>query len=92
MVLQPDTDLVYCRPMDTFQHSLVEWLKDPTHTQAALAAAIGKTQVSVHRYSLGHRFPDAETARRIDAHTEGAVPFTAWQADFFARSGLGQAA
>jgi hypothetical protein len=78
--------------MDTFQQALVDWLKDPTHTQAALAAAIGKTQVSVHRYRSGGRFPDAETARRIDSHTHGEVPFSSWHADFLARAGLNSSA
>ena len=74
--------------MSTFQQTLKTWLCADGNTQDALASAIGKTQVAVSRYASGERFPDAQTARAIDAHTRGEVPFEVWQAEFLARSGL----
>ena len=92
MVLQRDTVSVYRGVMKTFQQALCEWLKDHANTQAGLAAAIGKSQVAVHRYAMGTRLPDAPTAQAIDTHTNGAVPFALWRHDFLIRSGLSEAA
>ena len=74
--------------MDSFQTALAAWLELDGNTQTALAQAIDKSQVAVRRYSLGERFPDAETARKIDEATAGAVPFANWQRDFMGRSGI----
>jgi hypothetical protein len=74
--------------MSKFQHSLTEWLAIDGNTQNGLGAAIGVTQVAIHRYAAGSRFPDVDTARKIDAATAGAVPFSDWQADFLERSGI----
>lgn len=74
--------------MITYKEALKLFLDKPENTQNALAEAIGKTQVSVHRYVNGDRFPDADTARAIDKHTAGAVSFVVWQAEFLKRSGL----
>jgi transcriptional regulator with XRE-family HTH domain len=74
--------------MQTYANTLDAYLKRPDVTQQSLADAIGKTQPAVHRYCEGDRFPDADTARKIEAATGGAVPFSLWQAEFLARSGL----
>lgn len=88
MVLLKNTVLVFCAPMTTFQHSLSAWLSNEGNTQAALAAAVGKSQVTICRYVAGTRFPDAATAKAIDKHTAGNVPFSLWEADFLKRSGI----
>lgn len=72
----------------TYQDSLAAYFAAPDRTEAALAAAIGRTQPTINRYRRGERFPDAETARLIDQHTAGAVPFSVWESDFLTRSGL----
>lgn len=64
------------------------YLKEGENDEARLAVQINRSQAAVNRYRNGKRFPDAETARLIDAATGGAVPFSAWQADFMARAGL----
>lgn len=74
--------------MDTFQAALDAYLASHEGGESAFAAAIGTTQASVNRYRNSKRFPDAETARRIDKVTRGKVPFSTWQADFLARSGI----
>ena len=74
--------------MQTYSDLLDAFISRPGQTEADLAARIDKTQPAVHRYRKGKRFPDAETARRIDAATSGEVPFSAWQSDFMARSGI----
>ena len=74
--------------MTSYKDSLAAYLAKPDRTETALADAIGKTQPTVHRYRKGDRFPDAETARLIEAHTGGEVPFAVWQAEFMTRSGL----
>lgn len=74
--------------MNTFQQHLSGWLARSESKQVELAEAIGKQQASISRYAKGERFPDAETARAIEAATGGFVPFSAWQADFMRRSGL----
>ncbi|GAO78675.1 hypothetical protein SC1_01984 [Sphingopyxis sp. C-1] len=53
-----------------------------------MADSIGKTQVAVTRYAGGGRFPDADTARAIEAATNGKVPFALWRSEFEQRSGL----
>jgi len=74
--------------MSTFQNALSAWLRSEGNTQTDLGAAIGKSQAAVHRYASGDRFPDATTARAIEQHTNGDVPFHLWQADFLARAGI----
>ena len=74
--------------MTSYKDPLAAYLAKPDRTETALADAIGKTQPAVHRYRKGDRFPDAETARLIEAQTGGEVPFSIWQAEFMARSGL----
>lgn len=74
--------------MQTYKDKLGEYLAQPGRTENALAALIGKTQPAVHRYRTGDRFPDADTARDIEKHTEGEVPFSLWQAEFLRRSGI----
>ncbi len=73
--------------MSTYANSLKAYLEGDV-TQAGLAEKIGKTQVAVARYAGGLRFPDADTARAIEAATNGAVPFAIWRGEFEQRSGL----
>ena len=77
--------------MSTYANSLKAYLKGDDVTQSGLADQIGKTQVAVARYAGGNRFPDADTARSIDAATSGAVPFALWRSEFERRSGLTRA-
>lgn len=72
----------------TYAETLKAFLERKENTQTVMADAIGKTQVAVHRYAAGDRFPDAETARSIDAHTDGEVPFSLWQCEFLSRAGI----
>lgn len=74
--------------MQTYPTALEAFLNRPGNTESALALAIGKTQPAIHRYRKGARFPNADTARAIDAATAGEVPFAVWQAHFMDRSGL----
>ncbi len=74
--------------MSTFQQALSSWLNEPGNTQAGLAAAVGTSQAAINRYARGVRFPDSIVAGKIDRHTDGAVPFAKWQAEFLERSGL----
>lgn len=74
--------------MSTFREALSAWLAVDGNTQVKLAEGIGKSQVAVHRYCEGDRFPDADTARAIDRETSGEVSFAVWQAEFLSRSGL----
>jgi transcriptional regulator with XRE-family HTH domain len=74
--------------MTTYQEALDAYLAAPDRNETALAEAIGKSQGSVNRYRRGERFPDAATARLIDASTQGAVPFSLWRAEFLRNSGL----
>lgn len=73
--------------MSTYSQTLKAFLDDGV-TQAELGSLIGKTQVAVLRYARGDRFPDADTARAIDAATKGRVAFTAWRSEFEQRSGI----
>lgn len=74
--------------MDTFQQALKAYLDIDENAECALASKVKRSQAAINRYRNGKRFPDAETARLIDEHTDGAVPFNNWQADFLARSGI----
>ena len=73
--------------MSTYKDSLAAYLASPGATEAALAEAIGKKQPTVNRYRNG-RLPDAETARLIDEHTGGQVPFVLWRSDFLKSAGI----
>lgn len=67
---------------------MADFLAKEENTESALAAKVGRTQAAINRYRRGVRFPDAETARAIEQHTAGAVPFDVWQAEFLSRSGI----
>lgn len=73
--------------MSTYSNTLKAFLAEGV-THADLADSIGKTQVAVTRYAGGGRFPDADTARAIEAATNGKVPFALWRSEFEQRSGL----
>lgn len=74
--------------MSTYRETLSQFLGREENSESALASKIGKSQAAVNRYRRGLRFPDAETARTIDAETAGEVPFAVWQAEFLSRSGI----
>lgn len=74
--------------MDSFQSALAIYLARDENAESALAAKVKRSQAAINRYRHGKRFPDADTARLIDEHTDGEVPFKAWQADFLTRSGI----
>lgn len=74
--------------MQTYKDTLKAYLEPDERTQEALAAKVGVKQASIHRYAAGARFPDAEVARKIDEHTDGAVPFSLWQAEAMSRLGI----
>jgi transcriptional regulator with XRE-family HTH domain len=75
----------------SYNKALAAWLDGDGRTQAALADRIGRTQAAVNRYAKGWRFPDAQTARRIDEATDGDVSFDLWQTEATAKL-LGEAA
>lgn len=58
--------------------TLEKFLHDHQITEAAFAAQLGVSQVTVHRYVKGQRFPDKDTILRIERITEGKVPPAAW--------------
>ena len=72
----------------TYTEQLAAWLAQPGRTEHAMAKSIGKAQPTVNRYRNGKLLPDAATARLIDAHTSGHVPFAVWQGEFLRRSGI----
>ncbi|ABD27449.1 hypothetical protein Saro_3014 [Novosphingobium aromaticivorans DSM 12444] len=83
-----NTVSVYSDAMSTYHETLSAFLSEGSMGERELAAAIGRTQVTINRYRNGNRFPDARTARLIDDATGGKVPFPIWQAEFLSRSGL----
>lgn len=82
-----NTVSVYTAPM-TYAEALREYLAQPDNKVGELATAVGTNQPNITRYRNGERFPNAEMARALDAATKGEVPFTLWQSEFLARSGL----
>jgi transcriptional regulator with XRE-family HTH domain len=78
--------------MDDYRLALSAYLEPTERTQEALAEQVGCAQATIHRYMKGDRFPDAETARKIDAVTEGEVSFAVWQRVAMARLGIDEAA
>lgn len=78
--------------MDDYRKALSAYLEPKDRTQDALAEKVGRSQAAVNRYVNGERFPDADTARKIEEATEGAVPFDIWQRVAMDRLGMGIAA
>ncbi len=74
--------------MENFRNKLARYLDHGDLSQAALASKINCSQATVNRYRNGKRFPDARTALLIDKVTDGGVPFSEWETDFLARSGI----
>lgn len=72
----------------SYRDALDAYLNREGNTETALALRVGVSQPAIHRYRKGDRFPDSDTARRIDEHTSGEVGFSVWQSDFLAKSGL----
>lgn len=58
--------------------TLSQYLEAQKLTQAGFAARLGVPQATVSKLASGHRFPSVDTAKRIAAATDGAVPITAW--------------
>jgi transcriptional regulator with XRE-family HTH domain len=77
---------------NSYAQALARYLAASDMKQTDLASAIRRTQVAVSRYANGERFPSADIAREIDTATQGAVPFSAWQAAAIERFGIGEAA
>ena len=65
--------------MDDYRLALSAYLEPKERTQEALADKAGVSQPTINRYVNGERFPDADTARRIDAASDGEIPFATWQ-------------
>lgn len=74
--------------MNAYQTALKHFLAREGVKQDDVAERIGKSQAAVNRYANGHRFPDAETARKIDVATEGVVAFALWQSVAMERLGI----
>jgi transcriptional regulator with XRE-family HTH domain len=74
--------------MQTYAETLKAHLAKRENKVTDLAKAVGTFQPNITRYALGKRFPSADVARAIDTATNGAVPFTLWQAEFFAKAGI----
>lgn len=79
---------VYCAPMSTYSETLDAYLKTGDLTQEGLGEKIGVSQVAVHRYKTGARFPEAALARKIHDATDGEVSFELWQAEAMRRIGV----
>lgn len=58
--------------------TLSEYLTTTKTTEAAFASDLGVSQVTVHRYIKGKRFPDKGTILRIATLTRGSVQPTDW--------------
>ena len=76
----------------TYRQALTAFLSREENAETNLAERVGRSQAAINRYRNGKRFPDAETARLIERHTDGEVSFAVWQAEFLSRSGITQAA
>jgi transcriptional regulator with XRE-family HTH domain len=74
--------------MTSYKDTLAAFLDKEENTESVLAEKVGRSQAAINRYRRGVRFPDAETARLIEQHTAGAVPFAVWQSDFLERAGI----
>ena len=57
---------------------LEQYLRDNAISGAAFARMIGTSQVSVHRYVNGHRFPSPKTIAKIFEATKGKVTVRDW--------------
>lgn len=57
---------------------LEKYLHDNEISGAAFARIIGTSQVTVHRYIKGHRFPSPKTIAKISAATKGKVSVRDW--------------
>jgi transcriptional regulator with XRE-family HTH domain len=76
--------------MDSYSDKLKAYLE--TAKQDEIASQWGCTQPTISRYERGERFPNREMARKIDEKTNGALPFSLWEAEALKRLGFGEAA
>lgn len=74
--------------MNAYQSALRHFLSREGIRQEDVAAKINKSQPALNRYAKGLRFPDADTARKIDEATGGVVPFELWQSVAMERMGI----
>lgn len=74
--------------MNAYQVALKHFLARESVKQEEIATKIGKSQPALSRYASGTRFPDAETARRLEAASGGIVPFGLWQSVAMERMGM----
>lgn len=61
--------------------TLHEYLAANSIAEAAFAARLGVSQVTVHRYVKGDRFPDKQTILKIEELTDKAVKPADWYAE-----------
>lgn len=74
--------------MQTYHNALTAYLSQDGVTQKSLAAKIGCSQVAVHRYASGVRFPNITVARLINEATGASVPFELWQQEAARQIGI----
>ena len=74
--------------MNAYQTALKHFLDRDGVKQDDIAAKIKRSQAALSRYAQGRRFPDAETAKLIEAATDGVVPFALWQSVAAQRFGI----
>lgn len=58
--------------------TLAEYLRTAELTHSAFAEKIGVTQVTVHRWVAGKRFPDRDMILRVEAASAGLVRPADW--------------
>lgn len=58
--------------------TLSEYLSTTETSASAFAAKLGVSQVTVHRYVTGKRFPDKDTILRIEKLTDDRVRPADW--------------
>ena len=57
---------------------LKDWRAQHARSQTAIAAALDIKQNTVSEWEKGSRRPDLANALRLEEHTDGGVPATAW--------------
>lgn len=62
-----------------YSEALAAFLKSSGLSQAKFADQVGSSQPTICHYAQGVKLPRKRVAQRIDAATEGKVPFNLWQ-------------
>jgi transcriptional regulator with XRE-family HTH domain len=71
-----------------YSEALAAFLKGNKMSQAKFAREIGCSQTHVCHFTQGKRFPNKDTARKIEAETAGQVPLNLWQIAAIERAGI----